>query len=45
MAAAVEYLEQGEADDPQFLERMRTGATTFSLNEGERKTIEVRMVR
>jgi hypothetical protein len=44
LAVALEYLENGEADDPQFLERMRNRATTFSLNDGERKTINVRVV-
>jgi hypothetical protein len=44
LAVAVDYLEAGEADDPQFLERMRARATPVSLNEGERRTIELRPV-
>ena len=44
LALAVDYLDQGEAADPQFLERMRSRATPFSLTDGERRTIDVRLV-
>jgi hypothetical protein len=44
LALAVDYLEDGEAADPQFLEQMRSRATTFSLTDGERRTIDVRLV-
>ena len=37
LALAVDYLEQGEFQDPLFLERMKGRATAFSLNEGENK--------
>jgi hypothetical protein len=36
---AVDYLEDGEGSDAEFLERVLERATTFSLNEGERKTV------
>lgn len=42
LAAVVEYLEDGEAQDPQFLERIRSQAVSFSLNDGERRTIELK---
>jgi Carboxypeptidase regulatory-like domain len=38
-AVAVDYLEEGEEQDTQFLERLRTQAMTFSLNEGERQSV------
>ena len=38
-AVAVDFLEEGEEQDPQFLERLRSQATTFSLREGEQRSI------
>ena len=35
-AIAVDYLEDGEEYDQEFLKRMRERATRFSLREGER---------
>jgi hypothetical protein len=43
-ALALDYLEDGEADDPEFLARMLDRATSFSLGEGERKTLGLRLV-
>lgn len=45
LAVAVDFLEDGEWTDPEFLERARTGATTFSLSEGERRAVDLRLVR
>ena len=45
LAVAVDYLEEGEGEDPQFLERIRSQAVPFSLSEGERRTIDVRLMR
>jgi hypothetical protein len=45
LAVAVDYLEEGQAEDPQFLDRVRSAAVPFPLNEGERKTIEVRPIQ
>jgi hypothetical protein len=42
-AVAVDYVEPGESSDPDFLERMRTKATTFSLNDGETKTLDLKL--
>jgi protocatechuate 3,4-dioxygenase beta subunit len=40
---ALDRLESGEAGDPEFLERIRTKASRLSLNEGETKTIDLRV--
>ena len=40
---AVDYVEPGQATDPDFLERMRSKATTFTLTEGETKSIDLRV--
>jgi hypothetical protein len=44
LAVAVDYLEEGEATDPEFLGQMRDRATGFSLGEGERKAIGLRVI-
>jgi hypothetical protein len=41
LALAVDYLEQGEFQDPAFLERMKDRATGFTLNEGENKSLDL----
>jgi len=41
LAAAVDYLEDGDEQDPQFLERLRNRATSFSLNEGEQRALQL----
>jgi len=38
-AVAVDFLEEGEEQDPQFLERLRSQAMTFSLREGEQRSV------
>jgi hypothetical protein len=44
LAVAVDYLEDGEGADPQFLEQMRDRATRFTLTEGESKTLDLKIV-
>jgi hypothetical protein len=44
LALAVDYLEQGEFQDPAFLERMKGRATAFSLNDGENKNLDLTLV-
>lgn len=44
LALAVDYLEQGEFQDPVFLERMRSRATAFSLTDGENKNLDLTLV-
>jgi hypothetical protein len=38
-AVAVDFLEEGEEQDPQFLERLRSQAVTFALRDGEQRSI------
>jgi hypothetical protein len=38
-AVAVDFLEEGEEQDPEFLERVRSRAMTFSLRDGEQRSI------
>jgi hypothetical protein len=44
LAVAVDYLEQGEFQDPAFLERMRGRATAFSLGDGDNKNLDLALV-
>lgn len=44
LAVAVDYLEQGEFQDPAFLERMRGRATAFSLGEGENRNLDLALI-
>jgi hypothetical protein len=45
LAVAVDYLDDEEFWDPDFLERMKPRATRFSINEGEKKTLSVPLVQ
>jgi protocatechuate 3,4-dioxygenase beta subunit len=40
---AVDRLETGQSGDPDFLESVRSRATSFSLREGETRTIDLRL--
>ena len=40
---AVDYVEPGDATDPEFLERVRTKAMRFSLTDGEMKTMDLKL--
>jgi Carboxypeptidase regulatory-like domain len=42
-AVAVEYVEQGAWGDPELLMRLKDKASTFSLDEGESKTLDLTM--
>jgi hypothetical protein len=44
-AVAVDYLEDGEEHDPEFLKRMRDRAVRFSLREGERRAVDLRLTQ
>src|SRR6185436_7505239 len=41
LAIAVDYLAQGEWNDPDVLERLKARATSFSVKEGETKTLNL----
>jgi hypothetical protein len=43
-AVAIDYIDPSDdATDPEFLERVRSKAATFSLNEGETKTQDLKL--
>ena len=42
-AAAVDYLPEGEWGDPDVLERLKTAAKRFTMDEGESKAIELKI--
>jgi hypothetical protein len=44
LALAVEYLEEGQDRDPEFLQQMRPSATGFQLGDGDRKALGLRIV-
>ena len=44
LVIALDYLDQNEWNDKDFLEKIRSRATTFSLNDGETKSVDVRIV-
>jgi hypothetical protein len=44
LAVAVDYLEDGEGTDPQFLEQIKSRATSFSLEDGGSKSIDLKIV-
>jgi hypothetical protein len=41
LAVAVDYLDDGEHYDPEFLERMRGNAVEFSLDDAESPALEL----
>lgn len=44
LAVAPDYVDEGEHYDPEFLERMRGGATAFSLGDAESRTIDLKVL-
>jgi len=44
LAAAVDYLEEGEWQDPEFLERLREPASRVTLREGEMKSVALQLL-
>ncbi|MDQ3417898.1 MAG: carboxypeptidase-like regulatory domain-containing protein [Acidobacteriota bacterium] len=42
-AVALEYIPQGEWNDPEILDRLTSKATTFSIGEGEVKTLDLKL--
>jgi hypothetical protein len=41
---AVDYLEEGEGGDPEFLEQISSSASRLAIGAGETKTVELRLV-
>jgi hypothetical protein len=44
LAVATDYLDEGEHQDPEFLAAVQSSAVAFSLDEGERRVVDVRLV-
>jgi hypothetical protein len=44
LAVAVDYLEQGEGTDPEFLSQIRDRAARFRLGTGESATVNLKLV-
>jgi hypothetical protein len=44
LAVAVDYLEDGEANDPQFLADMKARATKVSIGDGDSRTIDLQLI-
>ena len=45
LAAAVDYLEDGQHSDPEYLAALRGRAVAFQLSEGEQKTLTLTLIR
>jgi carboxypeptidase family protein len=44
LAVAVDYLEDGEGTDSQFLEQIKDRATRFTMADGEAKSLDLKVV-
>ena len=42
-AVALEYIPQGDWNDPDVLERIKAKATRFTLDEGQVKTLDLKL--
>ena len=42
-AIALDYVEPGAGTDPEFLEKIRNQATTFSITEGAVKPLDLKL--
>jgi hypothetical protein len=45
LAAAIDGLEDGEGEDPDFLARIRDLATSFDLAEGEKRVVNLKVIQ
>jgi hypothetical protein len=44
-AVALEALEDGRANDPELLRQLKSRATRLTLDEGERRTLDLKLIR
>ena len=44
LAVAVDFIEQDEAQNPEFLQRAKAAASTFSLSAGDQKVLDLPLV-
>ena len=42
-AVALEYLAQGDSNDPEVLDRLKSRATRFTIAEGEVQTLNLKL--
>jgi hypothetical protein len=45
LAVAVDYLEEGEGGDPEFLDEMKARASKFGLGDGEVKALDLKLIQ
>ena len=45
LAVALDYIEEGQQMDPEFLESIRGYATLFDIGDGETKALSLRVVK
>lgn len=45
LAVAVSDLDEGQEGDPEFLQQVQSGASPFSLNADEKRTLELKIVQ
>jgi hypothetical protein len=43
LAVAVDFIEPGQANDPEFLDRMQNRGTSLTLGEGEAKALDLKL--
>jgi protocatechuate 3,4-dioxygenase beta subunit len=43
-AIALDYVEPGSGTDPEFLEKVRDRATTFSMSDGEVRALDLKLI-
>ena len=45
LAVAIDYLEEGREQDPDFLSSLRATAKRISISEGQAQTVDLRLIR
>ena len=45
LVVALDFLEEGDSNDPEFLEKIRSRATKVTLAEGETRTLDLKLVK
>jgi hypothetical protein len=45
LAVALEYVEAGQEQDPDYLESLRPLATPFTLSWGDAKTLDLKLTK
>ncbi len=45
LALALDYVDPSDANDPEFLDRVKGEATPFSIDEGETKSLDLKLIK